>query len=86
MNDQIFWEDAVASIVKQYPYSIRLESQLLSDYDRLNATNIPMLITDGIGLDSKKQTLREERELFGEFQIYIHARTQSDMNRLLDII
>ncbi len=86
MNDQMFWEDRVATIAGQYPYCLRLESQLLSDYDRLNATNIPVLITDGIGLDSNKQTLREERELFGGYQILIHAKTESDLNRLLDII
>ncbi|NVK20714.1 MAG: hypothetical protein HWE30_18660 [Methylocystaceae bacterium] len=81
-----FYEDHVANIVKKYPHCFHLESKLISTFERLDQSPTPHLTTDGIGLSSTRETLVEERELFDCYQIYIHTKTQDDLDQLMALV
>ncbi|WP_417794711.1 hypothetical protein [Terasakiella pusilla] len=80
------YEDHVENIARKYPYSFHLDSKLITHFEVLDKSLLPHLITDGIGLTSTRETLREERELFGSYQIYVHAKTQGDLDHLMALI
>jgi hypothetical protein len=82
----MYYEDDAANIAKKYPHCFCLESKLISIFERLDNTTVQHLITDGIGLTSTRDMLREERQLFGSYQIFIHAKTKSDLDSLMAFI
>jgi hypothetical protein len=80
------YENHVENIARKYPHCFCLESKLISTFERLDNTMIPHLSTDGIGLTCTREMLREERQLFGSYQIFIHAKNKSDLDRLMAVI
>lgn len=80
------YEDHVENIARKYPYCFHLDSKLISHFERLDKSSLPHLITDGIGLTSTRETLREERQMFGSYQIYVHAKTKSNLDSLMALI
>ncbi|NVK20834.1 MAG: hypothetical protein HWE30_19315 [Methylocystaceae bacterium] len=80
------YEDHADNIAKKYPYTFRLESKLISHFERLDQSPTPHLTTDGIGLSATRETLLEEQELFDCYQIFIHAKTKSDLDQLMALV
>ncbi|MDV7341570.1 hypothetical protein RYZ26_18340 [Terasakiella sp. A23] len=80
------YENHVENIARKYPHCFCLESKLISTFERLDNTTVQHLITDGIGLTATRETLREERQLFGSYQIFIHTKSKEDMDSLMALI
>ncbi|GGF73493.1 hypothetical protein GCM10011332_29450 [Terasakiella brassicae] len=81
-----FYEDHAANIARKYPHCFCLESKLISAFERLDNAMIPHQITDGIGLTCTRETLREERQMFDSYQIYVHAKNKSDLDSLMALV